>query len=65
MLENMEETIRFHPRAWKLMLKKKPFLVVANDEPYYKDVYILIRQHQLMEEDWTEEDEMFFQAAMK
>lgn len=47
----------FHPRAAKLMRKNKPFLVVAIDEPYFRDVYDLIRDHEMNKGTWEIEDQ--------
>lgn len=47
----------FHPRAMKLIRKKKPFLVVAHDEPYFMHVYGIIRTHEMMSGRWNGEDE--------
>lgn len=55
----------FHPRAAKLMRKRKSFLVVAEDEPYYIDTYLTIRIHEIEIGRWTDEDERLFQAAWK
>jgi len=54
----------FHPRAWKLMLKAKPFLVVACDEPYYIMVYDLIRKREQQTGRWSEEDEKIYQKEL-
>ncbi len=51
-------------RAGKLLKKGKPFIVVAHDEPYYLDVYRLIRWHERQKDRWTVEDESAFQIAM-
>lgn len=53
----------FHPRAVKLLSRHKPFLVVANDEPYYHQVYAMIRQHEIEVGRWSEIDERKYQAA--
>ena len=42
----------FHPRAAKLMRKRKEFVVVAIDEPYFRDVYDLIRDHEMDKGTW-------------
>ena len=51
---------KFHPRAVKLLRKRKPFLVVAKDEPYYLSTYEAIRANELLKGTWTEEDEFEF-----
>jgi hypothetical protein len=56
-LRQLEEFGKFHPRALKLLTKMKEFLVVAHDEPYYWDVYGMIRKSEMGRNTWTEEDE--------
>jgi len=53
----------FHPRAMKLMRKRKNFLVIAEDEPYFLDVYREIRKHEQKSGRWTEEDEIYYLKA--
>lgn len=53
----------FHPRAVKLLQRRKPFLVVANDEPYYAKVYAMIREHEIEIGRWSDIDERKYQAA--
>lgn len=55
----------FHPRAVKLLSRHKPFLVVANDEPYYHQVYAMIREHEIEVGRWSEIDERNYQAAQQ
>lgn len=55
----------FHPRAVKLLSRHKPFLVVANDEPYYMQVYSIIRKHEKEIGRWSEIDERNYQAAQQ
>lgn len=54
--ENLLETTR----AGKLLLKDKPFVVVAIDEPYFPQVYRLIRSHELKKKRWSKDDEQCF-----
>lgn len=54
----------FHPRAMKLIRKRKNFLVVAEDEPYFDEVYRMIRQDEMWHGRWTAEDEVLFKAAL-
>jgi len=63
-LEYYREAGRFHPRALKLMRKRKNFVVVAVDEPYFGAVYWMIRGHEMAKGTWTPDDEKVFQAAM-
>lgn len=53
-----------HPRAMKLLKKQKPFLVVANDEPYYRQVYDLIRDQEMQNGTWTTSDEWHYEDAL-
>jgi hypothetical protein len=46
-----------HPRAVKLMRKRKPFIVIAVDEPYFKRAYDMIREHEQAKDQWDECDE--------
>ena len=57
--------ITFHPRAYKLLEKNKPFLVVAEDEPYYLDVYNMIRSSELENGTWTNGDEIKYKETKK
>lgn len=50
----------FHPRAMKLIEKRKNFVVVAEDEPYFIDVYMEIRKHEKATGRWTDEDERIY-----
>jgi len=63
-LEYYREAGRFHPRALKLMRKRKNFVVVAVDEPYFGAVYWMIRGHEMAKGTWTPDDERLFQAAL-
>lgn len=58
------EAEEFHPRAMKLIRKKKNFIVIAEDEPYFAEAYNLIRRHEMSKGTWTEEDERIFHAAL-
>lgn len=53
-----------HPRAWKLMQKGKPFIVIAHDEPYFAQVYATIRQHETDAGRWGADDEVAYQKAI-
>mgnify|MGYP005817376085 CR=1 FL=1 len=55
----------FHPRAMKLLRKKKNFIVVADDEPYFLHVYFEIREHKKEIGRWTANDEKKYQEARK
>lgn len=66
--EKAEATLQaekdFHPRAMKLISKRKSFLVVANDEPYYRQVYDLIRDHEMLAGTWTTSDQWHYEDAL-
>lgn len=49
-------------RAGKLLKKEKFFLVVAEDEPYFKKVYEMIRENEIKIGRWTEEDQENFEG---
>lgn len=61
--ERLKRTLEFHPRAAKLMGKKKNFLVVADDEPYFMEVYNKIREEEQRKGRWTDEDEYNYDVA--
>lgn len=61
----LRQLASFHPRAMKLMNKRKAFLVVANDEPYYREVYELIRNEETRVGRWDLDDEAKYQAEIK
>lgn len=63
--EERDALRRAHPRAAKLMAKGKFFLVVAIDEPYFEDVYKLIRENENRKGTWLEEDEERFLEATR
>lgn len=56
-IEAHVEMEKFHARAIKLMMKGKPLIVVANDEPYFEQVYSLIRENELKKGKWNRQDE--------
>lgn len=53
----------FHPRAIKLLRKRKNFIVIAEDEPYFLQAYNLIRAHEASKNTWTQEDEDIYKAT--
>jgi hypothetical protein len=55
----------FHPRAFKLTQKQKPFIVIACDEPYYAEAYNMIREHEIKKGTWSEEDERIFRMYIE
>lgn len=62
-LQTASEDAAFHPRAAKLMRKRKNFVVVAEDELYYMSAYENIRFHELQRGRWNDEDERHYQDA--
>ena len=52
-----------HPRAVKLLNEKRNFIVVAEKELYFMDVYRAIREHETSAGTWTAEDERIFQQS--
>lgn len=63
-LDFIEDLERFHPRAMKLMRKKKNFIVIAQDEPYFGDAYRMIRDNEIAVGRWNNDDEDAFNAAL-
>jgi len=59
------ELEKVHPRAIKLLRKQKPFIVIAEDEPYYLKAYGMIRENEQAKGTWTPEDEACFGEAFK
>lgn len=55
--EELEAVLDRHPRAAKLMLKGKPFIVIAEDEPYFLFAYGLIRDNERKAGRWDNDDE--------
>jgi hypothetical protein len=62
---DLDGRTEFHPRAMKLMAKRKDFIVIAHDEPYYMVAYSWIRYHETFKGTWTAVDEELYQAALK
>ena len=58
--ETIQSFASFHPRAVKLLRKKKEFLVVAFDEPYFMQVYNMIRSQERINGTWSELDELVY-----
>lgn len=63
-IDELEQDAEFHPRAAKLAHKRKQFIVIAVDEPYFKQAYELIREHELEIGRWSLEDETRYQEAV-
>lgn len=54
---------QFNFRAAKLMIEGTPFIVISNKEPYYLQVYGMIRMHEMEKGTWTDRDEEIYLAA--
>jgi hypothetical protein len=63
-LDFIADLENFHPRAMKLMRKKKNFIVIACDEPYFEMAYHQIKLEELLKGTWTEEDERIYQSCV-
>lgn len=50
-------------RLRRLLSGDKPFIVVVNDEPYFLEVYSLIRENERIKGTWTPECEDAYIAA--
>lgn len=51
---------KFHPRAVKLLRKRKTFIVIAVDEPYFIKAFDMIRQYEKRKGTWTKDDDFAF-----
>lgn len=60
-----QNACKFHPRAMKLIEKRKNFIVIAEDEPYFRMAFDFIRAYELIKGRWLEEDELYYQEAIK
>lgn len=63
-IEQLEQDVGFHPRAAKLMSKRKTFVVIAVDEPYFKQAFDLIRAREIEVGRWSASDEQAYQEAV-
>lgn len=64
-MSEIEEFEKFHPRAVKLLRKRKAFIVIADDEPYFMRAYGLIRQNEMAKGTWTPVDEACYIRAVE
>ena len=55
---------KFHPRAVKLLRKRKAFVVVAEDEVYFPAVYAMIREDEISKERWTMDDQWEYEQTL-
>jgi hypothetical protein len=62
-MNEITEFEKFHPRAVKLLRKRKQFIVVACDEPYFMEAYSLIRSHETTKGSWSDMDERVYRDA--
>ena len=62
-LREANEDAAFHPRAAKLMRKRKNFIVIACDESYFMEAYDLIRDFEMQKGTWTIEDQWHYDDA--
>jgi len=62
-MNEITEFEKFHPRAVKLLRKRKQFIVVACDEPYFMEAYSLIRSHETTKGSWSDVDERVYRDA--
>ena len=46
-----------NPRLNKVLASGKEFLIVTETEPYYLDVYQMVRKQEKMQGTWTDRDE--------
>jgi hypothetical protein len=63
-LPELVEFEKFHPRAVKLLRKQKPFVVVAEDEVYFPDVYAMIRADEISKDRWTMDDQWEYEQML-
>ena len=59
--EELNAGLWWQGRAHKLLLKGKPFIVIANDEVYFTSVYLIIRESEKAKGTWTDKCEEQFQ----
>jgi len=58
----LSRLLHFNKRVFDLASTKTPFVVVAQDEPYFREVYNLIRSHEQSLGRWDAKDEELFCA---
>ncbi len=51
-------------RLKKVLRSKKDFLIITETEPYYQNVYFLIRNHERIKGTWSEDDETRFRESL-
>lgn len=60
-MDSIDDFEKFHPKAVKLLRERRNFLVVANNEPYFRWVYAIIRASEQSKGTWTSNDELNYQ----
>jgi len=63
--QESKELADFRPLAEMLNREKKSLIVVAQDKPYFWDVYKQIRQYEMEMDRWTEVDERLYWETYK
>jgi len=63
--QTIEHFKKLHPRAVRLLEIEKHFIVVTWDEPYFEQVYTLIKEHELEKGNWHEDDEKDYQKWVR
>lgn len=61
----LDRAADFHPRAMKLIRKRRNFVVVAENEPYFMAVYDLIRAFEKAKSTWFYGDEEVYQIVKR
>jgi len=57
------ELAMLHPRVLKLARAGKRFIVIGEHEPYFMHSYAMIRDQEMKQGTWTEEDRVEYAAA--
>lgn len=55
-----QRALSFNHIAEKLSLKEKPFICIAVDEPYFMEVFDLIKKHEQSKNKWFLGDEEWY-----
>jgi len=63
-IERLKEGLELlHPRVIKLAKSGKRFIVIGEHEPYFMAAYAMIRDQEMKQGTWTEEDRVEYAAA--
>uniref|UniRef100_A0A6M3KUQ6 Uncharacterized protein n=1 Tax=viral metagenome TaxID=1070528 RepID=A0A6M3KUQ6_9ZZZZ len=57
------ELYLLHPRVLKLARSGKRFIVIGEHEPYFMAAYAMIRDQEMKQGTWSEEDRLEYAAA--